>query len=152
MSDQAAKLREMVRQRDDTSARCRVLAVTSGKGGVGKTNLAVNLSVQLAQRGLRVILVDLDLGLANADVLLNVDARHNLAHVVLGQKSLQEVLVEVSPGLKLLPGSSGVSRIANLSDAERESLLTELEDLEGSADFLVVDTGAGFSRNVVRFA
>lgn len=149
--DQAARLRELVRKAP-AARRGRIVAVTSGKGGTGKTNLAVNLSAALAERGLSVLLVDLDLGLANADILFNeVETRGNLAHVVLGEKSFDEIILDVAPRLRLLPGASGFTRLANLGDEDRESLLASLERLEGSADFVVIDTGAGVSQNVVEF-
>ena len=150
MSDQAARLRELVREAPPLR-RGRIVAVTSGKGGTGKTNLAVNLSVALAERGLQVVLVDLDLGLANADILFNAEARWNLAHVVRGEKTFPEILLPVAPRLRLLPGSSGFPRLADLSDADREALLENLDALESSADYLVIDTGAGISANVVQF-
>lgn len=150
MTDQAARLRELVRE-VPAAARGRIVAVTSGKGGAGKTNVAVNLSIALADQGHRVVLMDLDLGLANADILLGVDARHTLADVISGRRRLDEVLMQVAPRLRLLPGASGFARAANLSSEDREALLAGLEALEASADLLVVDTGAGISQNVIPF-
>ncbi len=150
MNDQAARLRELVQEAPQGS-RGRTVAITSGKGGTGKTNLAVNLSAALAQRGFQVLLVDLDLGLANADILFNADVRWNLAHVMRGDKTFSEILLPVAPRLRLLPGASGFSRLANLGGEDREEILGHLELLEASSDFLVIDTGAGISQNVVEF-
>ncbi len=151
MTDQATRLRELVRKAPSVR-RGRVIAVTSGKGGTGKTNLAVNLSAALAARGRSVLLVDLDLGLANADILFNnVETHGTLASVVQGEKGFDEIILQVAPGLRLLPGASGFTRLANLGEEDRESLLAGLEALEGTADFTVIDTGAGVSQNVVEF-
>ncbi|HZN63451.1 MAG TPA: MinD/ParA family protein [Planctomycetota bacterium] len=129
----------------------RVLAVTSGKGGVGKTNLSVNLGLALAATGSRVVIVDLDLGLANADILFDIATRYNLADVISGRRSLDEVLVQAAPGLRIVPGASGVERLANLGEAERQALVAGLDSLCADADFVICDTGAGISRNTTSF-
>lgn len=128
------------------------LAITSGKGGVGKTNIAVNLSICLAARGIRVTLVDADMGLANADLLMNVQPRYTLSHVLSGVRSLDEIS-EVGPGgIRFIPGASGVHEIAALSEFERQVLIAQLQKLETSTDIMVFDCGAGISRNVISFA
>ncbi len=132
--------------------RAQTLAVASGKGGVGKTNVAVNLSVALAARGFRVVLVDADLGLANADLLLNVSARLNLSHVLSGACALEDVMLAVPGGFRLIPGASGLDRAAELSPVERAVLVNQLETLEQLADVVVIDCGAGLSHNVLGFA
>lgn len=152
MSDQAERLRELVREVELAPSGCRVVAVTGGKGGTGKSNIAVNLSIGLAERGLRTLLVDLDLGLANADILLGIDAGRNLAHCILRRLPLAEAVVQVGENLRFLPGASGVPKLADLAESERERILTELEALEQSVDCIVVDTGAGVHRNVLDFA
>ncbi len=129
----------------------RVLAVTSGKGGVGKTNLSVNLGLALAATGRRVVIVDLDLGLANADILFDITPRYNLSHVISGRRSLDEVLVPAAPGLRIVPGASGVERLANLGEAERQALVAGLDSLCADAEFVICDTGAGISRNTTSF-
>jgi flagellar biosynthesis protein FlhG len=147
--DQASELRELAggrRHRADT------LAIVSGKGGVGKTNVAVNLSIFLAARKRRVTLVDLDMGLANADLLLGLTPKYTLAHVISGARTLGEVTVAGPAGLRFIPGASGLEQLANLSEFERQILLLQMQSLEDSTDMLVFDCGAGIGRGVMRFA
>ena len=147
--DQASSLREIARR---TARHAQTIAITSGKGGVGKTNLAVNLAAVLAAMRRRVVLLDADLGLANADILCNVQARFNLAHVVAGQRALAEVLTPVPAGFTLIPGASGLAKMADLTETQRQRIVRELDFLDESADVLVIDTGAGIGRNVLSFA
>jgi flagellar biosynthesis protein FlhG len=147
MIDQAAQLRSLVRER----RRASVIAVTSGKGGVGKSNVAVNLAIQLASAGKAVVLLDADLGLANADVLCNIDLPSNLSHVIARRKELHEVLVDVPGGFKMIGGASGLARMADLSDDDRQRLVNALAELEQQADVILIDTGAGISPNVLSF-
>lgn len=149
-ADQADQLRELVRQTSDESAL--TVAVVSGKGGVGKTNLAVNVSICLSARGQRTILLDGDLGLANADLLMNVHAPFNLSHVLSGQRDIDEIIVEGPGEVLLIPGGSGVSRLANLSEFERHHLVRMLAPLEQDADVIMLDCGAGISSNVTTLA
>lgn len=132
--------------------RARVIAVSSGKGGVGKTNMAVNLSLALCKLGRQVILFDADLGLANADLLLGLQPRYNLTHFFQGGRSLAEIMCEGPLGIKVIPTGSGISQLADLGPQERERVLSHFALIEEDADYLVVDTGAGISRNVVSFA
>lgn len=129
----------------------RVIAVASGKGGVGKTNLAVNLGLVLARRKLRVVLLDADLGTANADILLGIQPRYHLHHVITGQKKLSEVIVEAPFGLQVIPGGSGLPDMADMPARDREILLHNLLLLDGAIDLLLIDTGAGVDRRVVQF-
>src|SRR3954471_18982318 len=131
--------------------RASVIAVTSGKGGVGKSNVAVNLAIKLASAGKTVVLLDADLGLANADVLCNVDLPHNLAAVIARKKELHEVMVKAPGGFSLVGGASGLARMADLSDADRGRIVRALAELEERADIILVDTGAGISPNVLSF-
>lgn len=147
--DQATRLRHLARRRAHPAF---TLAITSGKGGVGKSNLAVNLSVYLSVKGFRVTLVDVDMGLANTDVLMNLDSRYNLAHVIAGVRSVQEVIAAGPAGLRVVPGASGLREVADLGDFERQHLIRQLQTLETSADIIVLDCGAGISRNVTGFA
>ena len=147
--DQASRLRRLARQRLPSTT---TIAITSGKGGVGKSNIAVNLSVCLAAGGLRVTLVDVDLGLANADLLMNVHPRYTLSHVLSGLRSIEQVCTEGPGGLRFIAGVSGAHEAADLSDFERQNLTFQLRRLETSTDVVVLDCGAGISRNVVGFA
>ncbi len=145
--DQATHLRTLAQER----RRATVIAVTSGKGGVGKSNIAVNLAIQLAGVGKKVVLLDADLGLANADVLCNIDLPWNLSHVIARKKDLSEVLVKVPGGFSLIGGASGLARMADLSDGDRQRLITALAELEEQADVILIDTGAGISPSVLSF-
>ncbi|UCD74460.1 MAG: MinD/ParA family protein [Phycisphaerales bacterium] len=130
----------------------RAIAVSSGKGGVGKTNLAVNLAVAMSRFGLKVCLLDADLGLANADVLCNVTPRLNLEHVVTGRCRLAELMVLGPGGFRLLPGASGVAGMANLDTRRRHLLVEQLAALERTVDIILIDCGAGINSNVSAFA
>jgi flagellar biosynthesis protein FlhG len=129
----------------------QVIAVTGGKGGVGKSNISVNLGIALAEMQRRVVLLDADLGLANVDVLLGIRATHTLADVLAGTHSLSEVLVTGPGGMKIVPASSGVQRMAELSRTEHAGLINAFNDLSDDVDVLIVDTAAGISDTVVSF-
>lgn len=148
--DQAQSLRKLMMS--DTKHRARVVAVTSGKGGVGKTNIAVNLAIRLSEMGRRIILIDGDLGTANADVLCNLAPGGNLAHVVAGRRSLEQLMVDGPGGFKLIPGASGLAQMASLGEYERQRLIDQIHELQSQADLILVDTGAGVSPNVLSFA
>ncbi|HKX33101.1 MAG TPA: MinD/ParA family protein [Blastocatellia bacterium] len=128
--------------------RTRSLAITSGKGGVGKSNVAVNVSLELAALGRSVSLLDADLALANADVLLGLNPQYHLGHVISGHRALKEVVIEVDHGLRLIPGGSGIEELANLSQAQHTQLVTELQEIESEADYMIIDTAAGIAENV----
>ena len=129
----------------------KVIAVTGGKGGVGKTNLSVNLSVALAEMNRRVVLMDADLGLANVDVLLGLQARHTLADVLEGTKSIRDVLINGPMGIKVVPASSGVQQMAGLTQQEHAALIHAFSELDDQMDVLMVDTAAGISDTVINF-
>lgn len=147
MLDQASRLRSLMREH----RRASVIAVTSGKGGVGKSNVAVNLAIKLSAAGKSVLLLDADLGLANADVLCNVDLPYNLSHVISRKKDLHEVIFKAPGGFRLVGGASGLARMADLADHERQRLIDSLGQLESAADIILIDTGAGISPNVLSF-
>jgi len=128
------------------------VAVTSGKGGVGKTNLVTNLAVLMAENGLRVMLLDGDLSLANVDLLLGLAPRYNLYDVVHGHKRLDEIVLTGPNDIRIIPASSGVEEMANLDDYRREVLVRSLETLARDRDVLLIDTGSGIHRQNVRLA
>jgi flagellar biosynthesis protein FlhG len=134
--------------------RCPVITVTSGKGGVGKTNLCVNLAVLFARSGKRVTLVDADLGLANADVLLGLTPTMRLEAAIEskdGARTMSRIAMEGPEGVRLVPGSVGLPRFAELSDKQREVLIAQLVELEASSDVILIDTGAGIGPSVLSF-
>ncbi len=129
----------------------RVIAVTSGKGGVGKTNLVGNMAVSLRQMGKRVVIIDADVGLANIDIIFNLRPEYNIRHVINSEKTLKQVMVESSHGIKILPGGSGFADLTQLTEGEKLNLLSEFDTLVDLADIILVDTGAGISSNVLYF-
>ncbi|HUU43907.1 MAG TPA: MinD/ParA family protein [Planctomycetota bacterium] len=146
--DQASSLRALVKEAGLSS---RVIAVTSGKGGVGKTSCAVNLALACSRLGQRVTLVDFDLGLANVDVIMDIRPLHNLSHVVMGKMRVRDVAVSAE-GIRVIPGASGLRELANLAPPARDELIRSLQTLEEDTDLVIIDTGAGISGNVVRVA
>jgi flagellar biosynthesis protein FlhG len=128
-----------------------VLAITSGKGGVGKTNIAANLAVSAAADNQRVMLMDADLGMGNLDVLMNIQARYNLSHVVSGQRTLDQITHIGPGGVEVICGGSGIEALANLGLFQRQRLLDEMEQLQNRSDLIVIDTGAGIHSTVVGF-
>jgi flagellar biosynthesis protein FlhG len=168
--DQAGTLRDMVRKRgkagvggnDDGKAGgekseknkeplVQVIAVTSGKGGVGKTNVVANLGYALTRLNKRVLVLDADVGLANIDVLLGLNPKYNLKHVLSGERPISEVVISGPGGMKILPASSGVQELSDLNKAQKLCLLSELNSLHDETDVLLIDTGAGISSNVMYF-
>jgi flagellar biosynthesis protein FlhG len=153
MADQAEKLREMMKERKNGGGEkknTRVIAITSGKGGVGKTNISINLALAYAELGKKVIVLDADLGLANVNVVLGVIPKYNLYHLIRKQKTMKEIILDTNYGIQIVAGASGFSKVANLSEEERKTFVDELSALE-TADILIVDTGAGVSNNVLSF-
>jgi flagellar biosynthesis protein FlhG len=154
--DQAQRLRHLVAQEGRPKPLSRraahVIAVVSGKGGVGKTLISVNLSIALAARGHRVVLFDMDLGLANADIVLGVEASATWPEVLAGRRSVDEVVIHAPGDIAFVPGASGVARVANLSEFERHQLLAIMDRIESQYDVVVLDCGAGISRNVLALA
>jgi flagellar biosynthesis protein FlhG len=130
----------------------QVIAVTGGKGGVGKTSVAVNLSTALAMTGKRVMLMDGDLGLANVDVLLGLTPRHTLAQVLDGTCSLEEVIVDAPQGFQVVPAASGIANMANLGAIEHLNIVQAFSSLANKLDVLVVDTAAGIAHSVMQFS
>lgn len=151
MADQAEKLRQIMRNKEQASAgKSRIIAISSGKGGVGKTNLAINLAIAYSRLGKKVVVMDADLGLANVNVVLGVIPRYNLYHLIRQQKKMKDILLNTNYGIQIVAGASGFSKIANLSDEERQGVIEELSELS-SADIIIIDTSAGVSSNVLSF-
>lgn len=130
----------------------RVIAVTSGKGGVGKTNVSVNLGVTMAGQGKNVMLMDADLGLANVDVMLGLHPSYDLSHVMKGERTLEEVIVQGPQGLRVVPASSGLQAMAEMSTAEHAGVIRAFSEISTTPDVLIIDTAAGISDNVVTFS
>ena len=128
-----------------------VFSVTSGKGGVGKTNMSVNLAYTLSMAGKNVVLLDADLGLANVDVILGLAPEKNLFHLFHEDMTLKDILFDTPYGFKILPASSGVSDMVNLDKGQKLDLLDAMDSLEENVDYLIVDTGAGINDNVLYF-
>ncbi|KAA8984248.1 MULTISPECIES: MinD/ParA family protein [Gammaproteobacteria] len=129
----------------------QVIAVTGGKGGVGKSNVSVNLGIALSEMGQRVVVLDADLGLANIDVLLGISATYNISDVLAGECSLTDILVDGPGGIRIVPASSGTQRMTNLSHMEHAGLISAFSELGDDIDVLIVDTAAGISESVVSF-
>ncbi len=146
ISDQASGLRRM------KNNQIKVIAISGGKGGVGKTNVTLNMAVSLAQRGKRVLVLDADLGLANVDVLLGIRVTKNLSHVLSGECTLDEVIVEGPEGVMIIPATSGTQSMVELTDVEHAGLIQAFSSLQTPIDMLLIDTAAGISDMVVSFA
>ncbi|MCL2601103.1 MAG: MinD/ParA family protein [Treponema sp.] len=176
MEDQAEKLRELMRQKRAHPSRAgigrrpqphaspehregmegregrktRIITISSGKGGVGKTNLSVNMALAFARIGRKVVVMDADLGLANINVMFNLIPKYNLYHVIKKQKTIQDILVETEYGISIIAGASGFSQIANMGRKERQDFIDDMNTLS-FADIILIDTGAGVSSNVLDF-
>ena len=155
MGDQADALREMVEKGGQSPKRkkkshTRIITVTSGKGGVGKTNISTNLAIGYARMGKKVILMDADLGLANVNVVLGIIPKYNLYHLIRRQRSMSEIIMQTNYGIQIIAGASGFSKIANMSNEERETVISEMSQLSDT-DLIIIDTGAGVSYNVISF-
>jgi flagellar biosynthesis protein FlhG len=153
--DQADDLRRLIEIQRKPSrglAGLRSIAVVSGKGGVGKSNISVNLALALGESGMRILLLDADLGMANVDLICGITPRHTLASVISGGKTVEDILVRIDRNVTVLPGGPGVQEMADLDETGQALLIEKIGSLEGMADLLVIDTGAGIHRSVLSFA
>lgn len=164
MTDQAEKLREMIAKakkdreksgppssKKASKPRAEIIAISSGKGGVGKTNISLNLGIALSKMGRKVVIIDADLGLANIDIISGLIPKYNLFHVLDGKRSLEDVVLEGPGGVNIISGGSGIKELANLSEDRLEKLISSLETLYESHDYMILDTGAGISESVLSF-
>ncbi len=147
MTDQASQLRKMVRKTNNV----RALAISSGKGGVGKTSISVNLGIALAGMNKKVLIIDADMGLANIDVILGIRPLYNIQHVVEGTKTLKDIVVDGPGGIKIIPSSSGIQALTGLDQSKRDMLIKGFAGFENVVDFLLIDTAAGISADVTEF-
>ena len=156
MADQAERLREILKERQfpkvtRNKGLSRIIVVASGKGGVGKTSLVVNLAVIMGQWGQKTIILDTDLGLANVDILMDLKPAFSLIDVIRGHKDLSEVIVKGTFNVEVIPGGSGLSEIISMDSHQRERLVSRFSYLEERGDILLIDCAAGISRNVLSF-
>jgi len=166
MQDQAAMLRKLVESKQSfnqqaifenipelnlNDQKTRIIAVTSGKGGVGKTNLTVNLAISLSMIGKKVLIIDADLGMANVDVVLGATAKYNLMHLIRDDITIQDVLAAGPFGVKFISGGSDIEQLASLSEVDRKKIMEKLYECDKFADIILVDTGAGLGHNVLDF-
>ena len=137
----------------DTAERkiVRTIAVASGKGGVGKTNITANLAIGLSKLNKKVLVLDADLGLSNIDVILNLATKYNIKHLFNGEKKLKDLIVDGPQGIKVLPASSGIQELTDLDEFQRLRLIEEFESYDGGIDYLLIDTSSGISPNVAFF-
>jgi flagellar biosynthesis protein FlhG len=148
-TSRAAVARRQAAAPPDSRPRRKVLAVTSGKGGVGKTNIVTNLAIALARQGARVLVLDGDLGLANVDLLLGIAPQYDLQDMILGDRRIEDIVLEGPDGIRVVPASSGVEELANLDEYRTECLLRSLSDIEGDLDLILIDTPSGIGTHAV---
>ncbi len=131
--------------------RTHIIAITSGKGGVGKTNIVANLGYALRKSGKKVLILDSDFGLGNLDVLLGLAPRYNLSHVISGEKKVSQIILDGPGGIKILPAASGIQELTNLNNEQKLKIINNIDSIIGDYDFLLIDTAAGITSNVLYF-
>ncbi|MCQ2910818.1 MAG: MinD/ParA family protein [Clostridia bacterium] len=155
LKDQAEKLRAIVKnetKNEVKDCKANIITVTSGKGGVGKSNVAVNLALELMKKDKRVLIIDADLGLANVEILMGVIPKYNLIEVINGTKEIKDIICEGPNGLKFISGGSGIENLANLSEDKLTMVARQLASLDEMFDTIIIDTGAGINETVMTFA
>ncbi|MBQ2744196.1 MAG: MinD/ParA family protein [Lachnospiraceae bacterium] len=150
--DQAEKLRNIIKAQNDTQERqARVITVTSGKGGVGKSSVSINLALQFRKQGKSVIIFDADFGLANIEVMFGAIPKYNLADMIFRGKEFKDIIVEGPEGIGFISGGSGINGLGNMNKDQVQYLVFKLKELEKLADIIIIDTGAGISDSVLEF-
>ncbi len=149
--DQADKLREKIEQLKEQAPSARVIAVTSGKGGVGKTSLSVNLALQLSQQGKKVVILDADFGLANVEIMLGIRPQYNLADLIFNNRSIEDIITRGPLDVGFISGGSGVQDLVNLDKEQLKKLIAKLVKLDSLYDVIIIDTGAGIADSVIEF-
>lgn len=150
MLDQAQRLRQMVAGAKDNVHKAQIITVTSGKGGVGKSNFVVNLSIELSKLGKKVLIFDADIGMANDDVLMGFLPKYNIFDVMMNNKELKDIILTGPYGVKLIAGGSGIAKLDELTQHQRDSFINKLTLLD-DLDYIIIDTGAGINRSVLGF-
>lgn len=160
MTDQAGKLRALVEQKiqsdneninNNTSNKPRYICVTSGKGGVGKTNFSINLGIAMSRRGMRTLIIDADLGLANVDVVLGSVTKYTFMNLLDTDLAIKDVLGEGPEGLKIISGGSGLLNVLELSEDNLSRIIVRFNELNNLFDIIIIDTGAGLTKNILTF-
>lgn len=150
--DQAENLRNIIKKQNQKNVdNARVIAVTSGKGGVGKSSFSINIAIQFARMGKKVIILDADFGLANIEVMLGVIPKANLSDLMFRGKELKDIILDGPEGVQFISGGSGIAKLSNLNREQIKRLVSKLSELEELADVVIIDTGAGMSSSVMEF-